>query len=79
MTDDGGAKIGKRARKRRLPDTVTAQDHAQRHKQQKIDSMDQPAASAGNSRKSDKPKGKAQGKIPDRQQASAAQCWGEDQ
>jgi hypothetical protein len=62
MIDDGGAKIGKRARKRRSPDTVTAQDHVQRHKQQKTDNMDQPAASAGNSRKSDKPKGKPKGK-----------------
>jgi len=62
MTDDGGAKIGKRAWKRRSPDTVTAQDHVQRHKQQKSGNMDQPAASAGNSRKSDKPKGKPKAK-----------------
>ena len=62
MTDDGGAKIGKRATKRCSPDNVSDNDHTHRRKQPKIDNIDQPAASAGTSRKSDKPKGKPKAK-----------------
>lgn len=63
MTDDGGAKIGKRARKRRSSDNVSDNDYTHRRKQPKIDNIDQPAASAGISRKSDKPKGKPKAKT----------------
>jgi len=60
MTDDGGAKLGKRARKR--PDTLTAHTHIERLKKPKVDKVDQPAASAGSRRKNDKPKGKSKQK-----------------
>ena len=60
MTDDGGANIGKRARKRCAPDNVTA--HIQRRKHPKVNKEEQPAPSVGTSRKNDKPKGKGKSK-----------------
>ena len=55
MTDDGGANLGKRARKR--PSTFTAHAHNDRLKKPKVDKADQPVASAGSTRQNDKPKG----------------------
>ena len=60
MTDDGGAKLGKRARKR--PNTFTAHTHVERLKKPRVDKVDQPAASAGSTRQKDKPKGKSRQK-----------------
>ena len=61
-TDDGGAKLGKRARKR--PNTFTATDHINRLKKPKVDKVEQPAASAGSTkqRQNDKPQGKSKPK-----------------
>ena len=63
MTDDGGAKFGKRARKR--PNTLTDTDHINRLKKPKVDKIEQPAASAGSTRQrqNDKPKGKSKPKL----------------
>ncbi len=63
MTDDGGAKLGKRARKR--PNTLTDTDHINRLKKPKVDKIEQPAASAGSTRQrqNDKPKGKSKSKL----------------
>lgn len=63
MTDDGGAKLGKRARKR--PNTLTDTDHINRLKKPKVDKIEQPAASAGSTRQrqNDKPQGKSKPKL----------------
>ena len=55
MMDDGGANLGKRARKR--PSTFTAHAHNDRLKKPKVDKADQPVPSAGSTRQNDKPKG----------------------
>ena len=63
MRDDGGAKLGKRARKR--PNTLTDTDHINRLKKPNLDKTEQPAASAGSTRQmqNDKPKGKSKPKL----------------
>ncbi len=63
MTDDGGAKLGKRARKR--PNTLTDTNDINRLKKPKLGKIEEPAASAGSTRQrqNDKPKGNSKSKL----------------